>query len=64
MREFVEHYHGERNLQGLGNELINRVSSAGSDGGIRRVGVSAGCPIIIAERREAPRRVISGAAEL
>lgn len=36
LHEFVEHYHGERNHQGLGNELIDGVSSARSDGGIRR----------------------------
>jgi hypothetical protein len=34
MHEFVEHYHAERNLRGLGNELIKRVPSAWSDGGI------------------------------
>jgi hypothetical protein len=47
MREFVEHYHGERNLQGLGNELINRVSSAGSDGRIRRRQRFGGLPLLL-----------------
>ena len=36
VHEFVEHYHSERNHQGLGNTLINGVSSITSDGGIRR----------------------------
>ena len=36
IREFVEHYHRERNHQGLGNGLIDGVSSTQSDGGIRR----------------------------
>jgi len=31
VREFVEHYHAERNHQGLGNELIEPVNDLGSD---------------------------------
>jgi putative transposase len=34
--EFVEHYHCERNHQGLGNELIDAVSPTRSATGIRR----------------------------
>ena len=34
--EFVAHYHGERNHQGLGNELINGVPSAAGIGRVRR----------------------------
>ena len=30
VREYVDHYHGERNHQGLGNELIERVNDAAS----------------------------------
>jgi putative transposase len=33
---YIAYYHRERNHQGLGNELINGVSSARSDGRIRR----------------------------
>ena len=31
MREYVEHYHAERNHQGIGNELIEPVNDPGSD---------------------------------
>jgi putative transposase len=35
--EFVEHYHGERNHQGIGNELIDTARAANDYGGrIRR----------------------------
>ena len=34
--EFVEHYHGERNHQGLENELIEGPPAAGCAGRIRR----------------------------
>ena len=34
--EFVEHYHGERNHQGLGNELIDGARAVESVGRIRR----------------------------
>ena len=34
--EYVEHYHRERNHQGLGNELIDAVRSTGDATGIRR----------------------------
>jgi putative transposase len=34
--EFVEHYHRERNHQGLDNELIDDMSSTGNAGGIHR----------------------------
>jgi len=33
VREFVEHYHAERNHQGLGNELIEPVDEADSVAG-------------------------------
>jgi len=37
IREFVAHYHGERNHQGLGNRLINPDEShVGNNGAIRR----------------------------
>lgn len=36
IHEFVAHYHGERNHQGLGNELIDAVPPAGRVGTIRR----------------------------
>ena len=36
--EFVEHYHGERNHQGLGNELIEGAPEADNCGRIRRIG--------------------------
>ena len=29
VREYIEHYHSERNHQGLGNELIEPVHGAG-----------------------------------
>jgi putative transposase len=34
--EYVMHYHGERNHQGLGNELIDRPSAHRTRGPIRR----------------------------
>jgi putative transposase len=34
--EFVAHYHGERNHQGLGNELIERAAADGGLGRVRR----------------------------
>ena len=34
--EFVEHYHGERNHQGLGNELIDGAPAVEQVGRIRR----------------------------
>jgi len=34
--EFVAHYHGERNHQGLGNELIDRLQRQPAGGRIRR----------------------------
>ena len=34
--EFVAHYHGERNHQGLGNELIEGQQAQGCVGRIRR----------------------------
>jgi hypothetical protein len=33
VREYVQHYHGERNHQGLGNELIDPSDNAGSVAG-------------------------------
>jgi hypothetical protein len=33
VREFVEHYHGERNHQGLGNHLIDPTESVGECAG-------------------------------
>ena len=36
MAEYVEHYHRERNHQGLGNELIDRVPRVCCVGGVRR----------------------------
>jgi transposase InsO family protein len=36
MAEFVEHYHRERNHQGLGNELIEGAPAAECAGRIRR----------------------------
>lgn len=37
VREYVEHYHEERNHQGLGNRLIRlRQSPTANDGGVRR----------------------------
>ncbi len=36
LREFVEHYHGERNHQGLGNELIDRPPIQRTTGPVRR----------------------------
>ena len=37
IREFVEHYHGERNHQGIGNELIETATTVNDWGGcIRR----------------------------
>jgi transposase InsO family protein len=36
VHEFVEHYHRERNHQGLDNELIDGPSSPRNDGRIRR----------------------------
>ena len=34
--EFVAHYHGERNHQGIGNELIQPLARAGGRGPVRR----------------------------
>jgi hypothetical protein len=34
--EYVEHYHTERNHQGLGNELIESPARANTDGVVRR----------------------------
>lgn len=35
VREYVEHYHGERNHQGIGNRLIaSKVDELGRDGSI------------------------------
>jgi len=36
LAEFVAHYHGERNHQGLGNELIDRLQRQPAGGRIRR----------------------------
>jgi transposase InsO family protein len=36
LAEFIEHYHRERNHQGLGNELIDRVSPIRSTQRVRR----------------------------
>jgi hypothetical protein len=36
IREFIEHYHGERNHQGLGNELIDGARAVESVARIRR----------------------------
>ena len=36
LAEFVAHYHGERNHQGLGNELIDRPPRQHADGHVRR----------------------------
>ena len=36
IREFVEHYHRERNHQGLGNELIEGAPEVGCVGRVRR----------------------------
>jgi transposase InsO family protein len=36
LAEFVAHYHGERNHQGLDNELIERASLQKTDGPVRR----------------------------
>ena len=36
LREFVAHYHGERNHQGLANELIERPPEWAATGGVRR----------------------------
>ena len=36
LAEYVTHYHGERNHQGLGNELINRPSAQRTRGPVRR----------------------------
>ena len=36
LAEFVKHYHGERNHQGLGNELIDRMLPPERVGAIRR----------------------------
>jgi transposase InsO family protein len=36
LAEFVEHYHRERNHQGLGNELVDRVLPLRDVGGICR----------------------------
>jgi hypothetical protein len=34
--EYVEHYHRERNHEGLANELIEGAAAQGNVGGIRR----------------------------
>ena len=34
--EFVAHYHAERNHQGLGNELIERLGRSNVEGPVRR----------------------------
>ena len=36
IREFLEHYHGERNHQGLGNRLINPPKTSALTGTISR----------------------------
>ena len=36
LAEFIEHYHRERNHQGLGNELIDGMLQPGRTGGVRR----------------------------
>jgi putative transposase len=36
IREYIAHYHHERNHQGLGNELISRVTSPRVTGAARR----------------------------
>ena len=36
LAEYVTHYHGERNHQGLGNELIDRPPAQGTGGRVRR----------------------------
>jgi putative transposase len=36
LREYAAHYHRERNHQGLGNELIERLPAQSSGGPVRR----------------------------
>ena len=36
IREFVEHYHAERNHQGIGNALIERLPAQWETGAVRR----------------------------
>ena len=53
MHEFVEHYHRERNHQGLDNELIDGDPSPEErSAGFAVVSVSAGCSTTITARRD------------
>jgi hypothetical protein len=54
--EFVDHYHRERNHQGLGNELIDRVRQEQTIGGIAVASVSAGSSTTTTAPREVPHR--------
>ena len=57
--EYVEHYHRERNHQGLANELIEVVlSEAGNLGHIRRRQRLGGCSTTTVARRNGSRRLM------
>ncbi|MFT4551305.1 MAG: putative transposase [Verrucomicrobiales bacterium] len=43
VREYVEHYHRERNHQGLENRLLSEPPPPKSDASVRRADASAGC---------------------
>ncbi len=53
VREFVAHYHAERNYQGIGKELIDRPAEHAATGPVRRVDESAKFSITTTGR---PRR--------
>jgi len=53
--EYVEHYHGERNHQGLGNELIDGAPSIGGVDRIRCRQRLGGSSIITVARRDEMR---------
>ena len=64
MAEYVEHYHHERNHQGIGNTLIEGAPAISLVGRIRRAGDSAAYSTITNELRERGGDVISsGSAE-
>jgi transposase InsO family protein len=55
IHEFVEHYHRERNHQGLDNELIDGHSSPEAPAGFADVSDSAACSTTITARRDGSR---------
>ena len=56
INEFVAHYHGERNHQGLGNELIAVLQEPARAAAFVGIRASAGCSTITIAQPDVPRQ--------